>query len=132
MEHNQAVNPAEASIVDGERRRGHYMGTEIDEVWYRRYRHGGFFARGTGEYWFEGRELYFRRYLTKEPLVIPLDRVKAVKLGSWHAGQWAMGRRAIKLVWDLDGRTVSSGFILARRRGEAEKLAETIRERARS
>jgi hypothetical protein len=36
-----------------EKRRGHYLGTEIDEKWWRRYRKDGFLARGLGEYWIE-------------------------------------------------------------------------------
>lgn len=29
---------------------GHYLGTEIDEKWWRRYRKNKFLARGNGEY----------------------------------------------------------------------------------
>jgi hypothetical protein len=36
------------------KKRGSYLGTEVDEKWYKRYRRDGFFARGSGEYWNRG------------------------------------------------------------------------------
>ena len=50
-----------------DKKKGHYIGTEINEKWWSRYRGEGFFARGNGEYWFDEDFFYFRRYLTKEP-----------------------------------------------------------------
>mgnify|MGYP001567496802 CR=1 FL=1 len=32
-------------------KKGNYLGTEIDEKWWKRYRSPGFFARGSGEFW---------------------------------------------------------------------------------
>ena len=102
--------------------RGHYLGTEIDEKWYKRYRQDGFFMRGNGEWWFEEEGLFFRRYLTKQPLVVPFRHIKQVKLGSWHAGKWVIAKRVIKLVWEKDGQTLSSGFILTRNKENTERL----------
>ncbi len=50
-----------------DKKKGHYIGTEINEKWWSRYREEGFFARGNGEYWFDEDFFYFRRYPTKEP-----------------------------------------------------------------
>jgi len=36
-----------------DRRRGCYLGTEIDEKWWKRYAREGLFVRGNGEYWFD-------------------------------------------------------------------------------
>ncbi len=91
-------------------RRGHYLGTEVDETWWRRYRGSGFFARGNGEYWLEDRELCFLRYLTSEPLRIPYDRIRAVKVGTSHAGRWTLGRPIVKVLWQDSGTLLSSGF----------------------
>lgn len=67
-----------------EKRRGHYLGTEIDGKWWRRYRKDGFLARGLGEYWIKNSFLYFHRYLTVAPIVIPLCDVS--EHGVEHGG----------------------------------------------
>lgn len=110
-----------------ERERGHYLGTEIDRKWHRRYRRDGLFARGLGEHWLEGDALLFQRYLTRTPLRIPLRRVEAVELGKSHAGRWVGGVRAIKLVWDHEGHQLSSGFVLTRTSREATQRADELR-----
>ena len=56
-----------------------YVGTQIGDRWWKRYRAPGFFVRGRGRYWFEDGELRFHRELTKEltarvPSRIPLVR----------------------------------------------------------
>jgi hypothetical protein len=104
-------------------RRGHYLGTEVDGVWHRRYRENGWLARGLGVYWIEGELFRFRRYLTRAPLSIPLRRVQAVELAAWHAGRWVAGKRAIKLVWDRDGTILSSGFVFTRTAAQAAEQA---------
>jgi hypothetical protein len=110
------------------RRRGHYLGTEVDGVWHKRYRNDGLFARGLGEYWIEGDVLRFRRYLTRTPLGIPLRRVEAVELGKWHAGRWVGGERAIKLNWAHQGLQLCSGFVFTRTGLEAVKQAAELRD----
>lgn len=110
-------------MTDGPARaHGNYLGTEVDERWYKRYRKNGFFARGSGEWWFEEDGLHFRRFLTRQPLVVPFQLVQQVKLGSWHAGKWVIVKRVIKLVWEKDGQTLSSGFMLARSQENTERL----------
>ena len=106
-----------------EERRGHYLGTEIDGRWYKRYRQDGLFARGLGDYWIEGDTLRFRRYLTREPLSIPLRRVQSVELGKWHAGRWVGAERALKLIWENEGQVLSSGFVFTKTAAEAAKRA---------
>ena len=109
-------------------KRGHYLGTEIDGVWHKRFRKDGMLARGLGEYWIEDDELHFRRYLTKKPIRIPLRRVTSVELGKWHAGRWVGSERAIKLVWERDGMQLSSGFVFTRTSSEAVALRRELRE----
>ena len=111
-----------------ERRRGHYLGTEIDGAWHRRSRKNGLFARGLGEYWIDGDALRFRRYMTRTPFTIPLRRVRAVELGAWHAGRWVVGERAIKLVWEDEGRLLSSGFVFTRTAGGAARRVRELQD----
>jgi hypothetical protein len=109
-----------------ERRRGRYLGTEIEGKWWKRYLHEGFFAQGSGEYWCDQRAFYFLRYLTRDPLTIPFHQVTGLTAGTWHAGQWACGSLIIKLLWVNQGRRLSSGFVLSYRKSEALGLVEEM------
>ena len=109
------------------RRKGHYLGTEIDEKWWKRYRKDNLFARGNGEYWFDDTALYFRRYLTKHPIVIPFAQVIEMKIGKSHAGRWLLGSRVLKLIWEKDGMKLSSGFIVARNQQETEAVMADLK-----
>ena len=111
------------------KRVGAYLGTEIDEIWWKRYRKDGFFARGNGEYWFEDEDLYFRRYLTKKPIIIPYSRIETLQLGKWHAGQWRMGKPILKILWLKDGLRLSSGFVLSRSLDETLNLKADLENR---
>ncbi len=102
------------------RRNGHYLGTEIDEKWWKRYRKDKFFARGNGQCWFDDTAFFFRRYLTKQPIQISFATIIDVKIGKLHAGRWLLGSRVLKLIWHKDGMILSSGFIVARNQQETE------------
>jgi hypothetical protein len=110
--------------------KGHYLGTVVNGKWWKRHRRDGMFARGNGEWWIEGGGLYFRRYLTREPIVIALDRVASVEIGTWHAGRWAGGRPVIKLTWEQEGRLLTAGFVFVGTLEEARVLSEKFRVRS--
>jgi hypothetical protein len=112
-----------------DRRRGHYLGTEIDEKWWKRYTREGFFARGNGEYWCDDEAFYFLRYLTRDPIVIPFDKVSDLKIGTWHCGRWAWGNPIIKLLWSHQGQSLSSGFILSHEKSEVQRYVDEIAQR---
>jgi len=106
---------------------GHYFGTEIDGKWWKRYRRGHMFARGKGVYWYDAEAFYFLKLLTKTPMVIPFARMTGFETGKWHAGQWAGGKRVLKILWESDGQCLSSGFTVS---GEPEALAAALKRRA--
>ena len=110
-----------------EKRRGHYLGTEIDGKWWRRYSSDGLLARGNGEFWIDASALFFRRYLTKIPIVIPFGDVLDVNVGTWHAGRWAGGAPVVKIVWKKADNHLSSGFVFSRDARETEALVQEIR-----
>jgi len=110
-----------------DRRRGHYLGTEVDEKWWKRYTWEGFFARGNGEYWHDDEAFYFLRSLTQDPIVIPFDQVSTVKAGAWHAGRWGGGNLIVKFLWAHQGQSLSSGFILSVQKPEALRLLDEMR-----
>ncbi len=110
-----------------EKKRGHYLGTEVDEKWWRRYVKGGFLARGLGEYWLVNSAIFFHRYLTADPIEISLSDIFDVKVGKWHSGMWAGGKLVVKILWKKDERKLSSGFILSPDNRETEMMVEKIR-----
>lgn len=110
-----------------ERRRGHYLGTEIDEKRWRRYSRDGLLARGIGEFWFDASALFFRRYLTKTPILISYADMVEVKVGKWHSGRWAGGSPVVKIVWKKANNRLSSGFVFSRDPRESEVLVQEIR-----
>jgi hypothetical protein len=112
-----------------EKKPGYYLGTEIDNKWWRRYRHDGFFARGNGTYWFEEQSFQFLRYLTSKPLRIPYRQIDWIKLGAWHAGRWTVGRPIVKLGWHWEGMQLSSGFVVAKRPDEIEAFIQELSRR---
>ena len=109
--------------------KGHYLGTEIDEKWWKRYRHDHLFARGVGDYWFDDDGFRFRRYLTKEPMVFPYRQMLALKTGYWHGGRWGGGRLIIKIIWTRDGARLSSGFLLSKHEHVVNDIIALLRRR---
>jgi hypothetical protein len=105
---------------------GHYLGTEIDGQWWRRYAGAGFFARGIGEYWLDGSGLSFLRILLKIPLVIPFASMRSVKLGTFHSGRWNLGRPVVKIEWEQDRQLLSSGFVVANDWPRAQAFAQLL------
>ncbi|WP_018953587.1 hypothetical protein [Thioalkalivibrio sulfidiphilus] len=110
-----------------EQKRGHYLGTEIDEKWWRRYSKDGLLARGNGEYWIDASALIFRRYITDQPIMINFLDVIGVKVGKWHSGRWVYGVPVVKVVWNKAGTRLSSGFVLSRDASETEALVQQLR-----
>ena len=111
------------------RRRGNYLGTEIDEKWWKRYLKDKLFARGSGEYWYDDKAFYFRRYLTRTPIVIPFEKVSEIKVGKWHAGKWLAGAPIVKLIWDKNGVHLSSGFHISGKRAQTDSVVSDLKER---
>ncbi|MEM4406636.1 MAG: hypothetical protein QXS68_06285 [Candidatus Methanomethylicaceae archaeon] len=108
-------------------RRGHYLGKEVGGKWWRRYRNDGLLARGIGEWWMDGKALFFRRDLIDAVIVIQFKDVAEVKVGKWHSGRWAGGSTVVKILWKKEGRLLSSGFVFCRDPKETEELVEYIR-----
>ena len=111
------------------RGRGSYIGTVIDDKWWKRYLKDKLFARGNGEYWYDENAFYFRRYLTHSPIKIPFDKVSEIKTGKTHAGQWQMGAPIIKLYWEKRGIQLSSGFLVSRKPAITESVIADLKER---
>ena len=109
--------------------KGHYLGTVIDAKWWKRYKKNKLFARGNGKYWYDESAFYFLRYLTKQPIQIPLNRVVGFEIGKSHAGRWVFREIVLKIIWEKDGMSLSSGFIVARDRQETEMLMAALKQK---
>ncbi len=111
------------------KKKGSYLGTEIDKKWWKRYRKKPFFARGSGTYWHDEEGLCFLRYLTKEPIKIPYKRITGCELGKWHSGKWCMGHEIVKIIWADDDQLLSSGFFISKQAKEVEQFIADIKAR---
>lgn len=106
--------------------KGHYLGTEINETWWKRYTKDKLFARGVGEYWYDDSAFYFRRYLTKAPIVLNYADIIELKTGHWHAGRWGAGRPILKFIWQRHGIRLSSGFLLASHADAYQRIQQQL------
>ena len=109
------------------KRQGHYFGTEIDDKWWRRYTKNRLFARGAGEYWYDDARFYFRRYLTRMPIVLHFRDIIDLKTGHWHAGRWGGRHPIIKFIWQQHGKRLGSGFLLSGQDDVTEQLLNEFR-----
>jgi len=91
---------------------GLYLGTEIEEKWWKRYKKDKLFARGNGKYWIDDQAFYFLRYFTKVPITIPFKNIIECKTGKWHSGKWGFGYPILKILWLKEDVTLSSGFLI--------------------
>lgn len=109
------------------KKRGHYLGTEVDGKWWKRYRQDNMFLRGNGEYWYDEGAFYFRRYLIRSVITIPFHEITDIKMGNWHCGRWSWGQPIIKLLWNRQGKPLVSGFVLSRELSESLEIMATLR-----
>lgn len=109
-----------------EKQKGLYLGTEINEKWWKRYTKDKFLSRGNGEFWRDENGFYFLRYLAKDPIFIPLISISEIKTGKWHSGRWALGNLILKIIWQKDGLKLSSGFIVSKNKNETLKLKQEL------
>ena len=104
--------------LDTNKKTGLYLGTDIDEKWWKRYTKDKLLARGNGKYWYDDDSFYFLRYLTKEPIAISFNKMKELKTGKWHSGRWCFGYTVIKIIWLKDGLELSSGFLISKNKDD--------------
>lgn len=109
-----------------DRRKGAYLGTEIDEKCWKRYKKEKLLARGNGQYWYDEQGFYFWRYLTKEPIFIPFSSITEAKLETKHAGRWYLGNLIVKPLWTKDGLNLSSGFLVSKNKQDAINLKDQL------
>ena len=91
--------------------RGRYLGTKIEQKRWQRYTEGGFTARGDGEYWIKDGTLFFQHHARGQPIALPLRDLAEIKVCPCQ--RRSGGIPVIKLVWEKDGRWLSSGFVLS-------------------
>lgn len=107
-------------------KKGHYLGTEIDRTWWKRYRKDGLFARGNGKLWMDEEGIRFHKLLTRKPLLIRWDEISGARLGRWHAGRWGVRHPILKVDFVRDGRELSAGFILSSDWQQMQRLADDL------
>lgn len=113
--------------MDVNEKTGLYLGTEIDEKWWKRYTKDGLLARGNGKYRYDDEAFYFLRHYTREPIAIPLKSIAEFKVGTWHSGKWCFGYPILKIIWSKDGLKLSSGFLISKTNTDVEKIISELR-----
>jgi hypothetical protein len=125
------LHPPHTGDVSVEPKTGMYLGTEIDEKWWKRYLRDKLFARGNGTYRLDGEGLWFKRHLTKRPIMIRYGLIEEIKVGKSHAGRWCSGHLILKVVWNKDGRRLSSGFLVSRNEVDTLNIKSDLEARVR-
>ena len=105
--------------------RGQYLGTRIEHKWWRRYTKEGFFTRGIGEYWIKDGSLFFQHRSKRKPFSLPLRSLAEIKVCPCHGR--TRGIPVIKLVWEKDGKWLSSGFAISDIVDETSGLLKSLR-----
>lgn len=105
------------------KRSGQYLGTKIEDKWWRRYTKGGFFTRGKGKYWIKDGSLFFQHHAGQMPIRLPLCNLIEIEVRPSQA--W--GVSVLKLVWLKDGNRLSSSFALTGATDETPTLLTSLR-----
>ena len=113
--------------LDVNEKTGLYLGTEINEKWWKRYTKDRLLARGNGKYWYDDESFYFLRYLTKEPISILFKNIKEFKTGKWHSGKWCFGYPVLKIIWLKDRLKLSSGFLISKNNDDIKKIISELK-----
>ena len=108
-----------------QKKRGQYLGTRVEHKWWRRYSKGGFFTRGIGEYWIKDGSLFFQHRARQKPIRLPLHNLAEIKICPCKGGM-----PVIKLVWEKDGKWLSSGFVFSGIMEQNGNLLENLRTQA--
>ncbi len=114
-----------------EKLKGYYFGTVIDGKWWKKYFRYTFISRGLGRYWQTDDGIHFLRYLTKRSLFIPYDKMCDIKISASHGGKWAHGKPVLNIIWNNEGKHLSSGFFIEDKKMtlEIQKIVEeTVRD----
>lgn len=93
-----------------QKKHGHYLGTRVEHKWWWRYTQGGFLTRGKGKYWIKDGLLFFQHHNSQQTISLPLHKLSEIKI--CPCGGQTGGIPIIKLVWEKDGRWLSSSFAL--------------------
>jgi len=95
-----------------QKKRGQYLGTEIDHKWWQCYSEGGFFTRGIGEYWIKDGTFYFQHQVRQKPIKLPLQDIVEIALHPCNRRTHIGVMQIIELIWQKDDLWLSSSFAL--------------------
>jgi hypothetical protein len=108
-----------------QKKRGLYLGTRVEHKWWRRYTEAGFITRGKGDYWIKDGSLFFQHHDSQQPISLPLRNLAEIKVCPCR--RRTGGLPIIRLVWEKDGRWLSSGFVLSGLLDRSNNLLASLR-----
>jgi hypothetical protein len=110
-----------------QKKRGQYLGTEIDHRWWQRYSEDGFFTRGFGEYWIQDGTFHFQHQVRQNPIKLPLQKIVEIVLHPCNRRAKIGVMQIIELIWQKDGLWLSSSFALPGSIDEVNRLLTVLR-----
>jgi len=93
------------------RNKEYYYGTSLNNNFWKKYKFENYSERGYGEFWLTRNKIYFRQYLTIEPIIIPIREITKIFSGHLHAGRITL-KSILKIQWVKDDLILTSGFSL--------------------
>ena len=107
-----------------------YLGTEIGNQSWLRFRDNPYYMTGKGKFWLDSDALHFRLYISSMPMEIPYNQIRSVSLCKTHAGHSISEENILKAFWEKDGVQLSSGFILCQSKTQIFETINLIRKYA--
>lgn len=107
---------------------GDFVGTLVEgqtQSW-SAYHKNKYLTHGHGRYLIDDTGLHFQLMHGGETF-IPFSQMKAVELVKRHAGKFTAGNFITKITWQNGGRTLMSGFVLAKNDGDNARIHQQMR-----
>ena len=116
------------------KQKARYAGTIIydgrDRYWSKPYRKEKMWIRGNGEIWLDKNGIHFHRFGIEQEIFIPFNKIKDLQFGYWHARGWQMWL-TIKVIYEHDGKMLSGGFVVSRKKEKTHVCTNMIRKNIR-
>jgi hypothetical protein len=106
--------------------KAYYFGTTKGNSFWKRCKTEELFERGLGELWLTRDTLYFRRYLTIDPIKIPTRAITSISYGYGHAGKLS-AQLVFKVHWSRKDFDLTSGFSTVKKSNEFIQWERSIK-----
>ena len=106
---------------------GLYVGTLLDDKWWKPYFKDGLLFSGNIDYWFDDEGIYFKLYIKSKSIFIPFSSILVIKKCKFHGINYINGYDIIKLVWNNNGKILSTGLVFSKYSEESAMVLNKIK-----